>query len=97
MLLRDPFLLRFVFFGFGSKDRVLGLVDEQIRTYETQIEKRRENMRRWQRQGIYVQQMGELGLLLNEMILEWLKRSRKEIAESADGEFPPELMDLPLD
>jgi len=97
MLLRDPFLLRFVFFGFGSKDRTLGLVDEQIRSYETQLEKRRENMRRWQRQGIYVRQMGELGLLLNEMILEWLKRSRKEIAESSDGDIPTELMELPLD
>ena len=97
MLLRDPFLLRFVFFGFGSKDRTLGLVDDQIRSYEAQLEKRREKMRRWQEQGIYVRQMGELGLLLNEMILEWLKRSRKEIAESSDGEFPPELMDLPLD
>jgi DNA-binding PadR family transcriptional regulator len=97
MLLRDPFLLRFVFFGFGSKNRTLGLVDEQIRSYETQLEKRRENMRRWQRQGIYVRQMGELGLLLNEMILEWLKRSRKEIAESSDGHVPTELVDLPLD
>jgi len=97
MLLRDPFLLRFVFFGFGNKDRTLGLVDEQIRSYETQLEKRRENMRRWQRQGIYVRQMGELGLLLNEMILEWLKRSRKEIAESSDGDIPAELMELPLE
>ncbi len=97
MLLRDPFLLRFVFFGFGSKDRALKLVDEQIALYETQLEKRRENMRRWQRQGIYVRQMGELGLLLNEMVLDWLKRSRKEIAESADGEVPNQLMELSLD
>ena len=96
-LLRDPFLLRFVFFGFGSKERALDQVDEQIRSYEAQIEKRRENMRRWHGQGIYVRQMGELGLLLNEMILEWLKRSRKEIAESPDGEIPAERMDLPVD
>jgi DNA-binding PadR family transcriptional regulator len=97
MLLRDPFLLRFVFFGFGSKERALRLVDEQIALYETQLEKRRENMRKWQRQGIYVRKMGELGLLLNEMILEWLKRSREEIAESPDGEIPAELLELPLD
>ena len=97
MLLRDPFLLRFVFFGFGNKARALELIDEQIGLYETQLEKRRENMRKWQRQGIYVRQMGELGLLLNEIILEWLKRSRTEIAETADGETPAELMELPLD
>ena len=54
-------------------------------------------MRRWQRQGLYVRQMGELGLLLNEMILEWLKRSRKEIAESSEGDIPTELMELPPD
>jgi len=97
MLLRDPFLLRFVFFGFGSKDRTLALVDEQIRSYEAQLEKRRENMRKWQSQGIYVRQLGELGLLLNEMILEWLKRSRTEIAESADFEASTDFMELPLD
>ena len=97
MLLRDPFLLRFVFFGFGSKERALRLLDEQIALYETQLEKRRENMRKWQRQGIYVRKMGELGLLLNEMILEWLKRSREEIAESPHGEIPAELLELPLD
>jgi DNA-binding PadR family transcriptional regulator len=97
MLLRDPFLLRFVFFGFGTKERALDQVDEQIRSYEAQLEKRRENMLRWQRQGIYVQQMGELGLLLNEMILQWLKRSRNVIVESTEGEVPTKLVDLPLD
>jgi DNA-binding PadR family transcriptional regulator len=97
MLLRDPFLLRFVFFGFGSKERALDQIDDQIRLYEKQLEKRRDNMRRWQRQGIYVRQMGELGLLLNEMILEWLKRSRKKIAESREDQISNELMDLPLD
>ena len=97
MLLRDPFLLRFVFFGFGAKERALDQVDEQIRSYEIQLEKRRKNLRRWQRQGIYVRQMGELGLLLNEMILEWLKRSREEIAASADKETAARLADLPMD
>jgi len=97
MLLRDPFLLRFVFFGFGSKEQALGQMDEQIRSYEAQLEKRRENLRRWHRQGMYVRQMGELGLLLNEMMLEWLKRSRGEIAASSDEEIPTELADLSRD
>ena len=97
MLLRDPFLLRFVFFGFGTKEKALHQVDQQIRSYEAQLEMRRENMRRWQRQGMYVRQMGELGLLLNEMILAWLKRSRKEIAESPAEEIHAEPADLTLD
>ncbi len=97
MLLRDPFLLRFVFFGFGSKDRALEMVDGQIDLYESQLEQRRQNMRRWRREGIYVRQMGELGLLLNEMILQWLKRSRKEIAASTDGEIRNQLMELGSD
>jgi DNA-binding PadR family transcriptional regulator len=97
MLLRDPFLLRFVFFGFGSKERALNQVDGQIRSYEAQLQKRRENMRRWQRQGIYVRQMGELGLLLNEMMLEWLKRCRREIARSSKEEIATGLADLPRD
>ncbi len=98
MLLRDPFLLRFVFFGFGTRERALQLVDEQIRLYETHLAKRRENMRRWHRQGVYVRQMGELGLLLNETILEWLKQSRREIARSRGEEvLRAERMNLPLE
>ncbi len=94
MLLRDPFLLRFVFFGFGSKELALGQLDEQIRSYEKQLEKRRENVRKWRRQGLYVRQMGELGLLLNEMMLEWLRRSRREIAASSEEEVAVGLADL---
>jgi DNA-binding PadR family transcriptional regulator len=97
MLLRDPFLLRFVFFGHGSKERALAQVEAQIRLYEDQLRKRRQNMRRWTRQGVYVKQMGELGLLLNEMILAWLRQSKREIAASGEREETAERIDLTLD
>ncbi len=34
MILREPFLMRFVFFGFGDERRALELIDEQILVYE---------------------------------------------------------------
>jgi hypothetical protein len=37
MLLRDPFLLKFAFFGFGDKDRAVEIIDEQIALYEKQL------------------------------------------------------------
>ncbi len=86
MLVRDPFLLRFVFFGFGRKARALELIDEQIRLYEAQLERRRTKMRRWQRRDPYVRQMGRLGLLLNETFLEWLRQTRVEIAAEREEE-----------
>ena len=37
MVLRDPFLLRLAFYGFGDPDRALELIDEQITSYEQQL------------------------------------------------------------
>lgn len=82
MLLRDPFLMRFVFFGFGDKARSIEIVEEQINLYDTQLKKRRENLERWQGHDIYVRLMAELGVRMNEMLLEWLERSRREIKKS---------------
>ena len=82
MLLRDPFLMRFVFFGFGDKKRSIEIVEEQINLYNTQMKKRRENLERLQHHDIYVRLMAELGVRMNEMLLEWLEQSRKEIEES---------------
>jgi len=82
MLLRDPFLMRFVFFGFGNKKRSIEIIDEQIRLYQEQLEQRRANLERWQKHDIFVRLMAELGVDLNEMFLDWLKRSRGKIAET---------------
>jgi DNA-binding PadR family transcriptional regulator len=82
MLLRDPFLMRFVFFGFGDPDRALALIDEQIVRYEKQIDRRRRNLKKWEKSGGYVRLMGELGISLNEMFLTWLSRAKSEILQN---------------
>jgi DNA-binding PadR family transcriptional regulator len=79
MLLRDPFLMRFVFFGFGDDARALELIDEQIALYEKQLAMRLENQTRWSRKSLYVKLMADLGINLNRMFLDWLKSSRLEI------------------
>ena len=86
MLLRDPFLMRFVFFGFGDSERSIKIVEEQIDLYNTQLQKRRENLERWQEHDIYVRLMAELGVSMNEMLLEWLERSHREIKKSMKGQ-----------
>lgn len=79
MLLRDPFLLKFAFFGFGSDESALAMIDEQIEIYNLQLERRLNNLKRWDRQGLYVQLLAELGITQNEMYLQWLQHARTEI------------------
>ncbi len=85
MLIRDPFLLRFVFFGFGDTQTALRIIESQIIEYEKQLSRRKENMPRWKKQGDYVRLVAELGLELNTMYLAWLKRARDEIAQTISG------------
>ncbi len=80
MIIRDPFLTRFAFFDFGETDDALRIIDEQIESWQEQLEHRREHVPRRSRQGIYVKLLSELGMNLNEMFLEWLERAREEIA-----------------
>jgi hypothetical protein len=51
------------------------------------MEKRRKNILRWKDHDVYVRLMTELGLSLNEVILNWLDRAKKEIGESTDEEL----------
>ncbi|MFZ5571046.1 MAG: PadR family transcriptional regulator [Thermodesulfobacteriota bacterium] len=81
MIMRDPFLMRFVFFGFGDRDKALELIDEQIREYELQLKRRGLNKTRWSELGDYVRMVADLGITFNEMYLDWLKRARDEIAQ----------------
>jgi len=81
MLLRDPFLMRFVFFGFGDTDKALEHIDEQIKSYEDQLEKRRQKHKKWQSKDIFVNQVAQLGMEMNGMFLNWLKSSREKIVE----------------
>jgi DNA-binding PadR family transcriptional regulator len=89
MLLRDPFLMRFVFFGFGDKQRALEIVDEQIKLYQDQLKTRKENYEVRRRQGMYVRLIAELGVELNEVFLAWLLRAREEILNGSES--PAEL------
>lgn len=88
---RDPFLLKFVFSGFGKTERVIEAIDRQIRLYESQLEKRRANLARWRRYGLYVGLMAQLGFLFNEAFLAWLKQARKEVADSGKRKAPGRL------
>lgn len=82
MLLRDPFLMRFIFFGFGEKEDALKIIEEQIQTYEHQLGLRQGKFPRREAQGTYVRLIAELGRDFNAMFLEWLYRARDEIRES---------------
>ncbi|MFH1985548.1 MAG: PadR family transcriptional regulator [Pseudomonadota bacterium] len=90
MLLRDPFLMRFVFFGFGEKTDALKLIDDQVVDWERQLARRYGNLARWENSGVYARLMGELGVRMNELFLDWLKYARKEI--DADLESRPALV-----
>jgi hypothetical protein len=79
MLIRDPFLLKFAFFGFGEDEKTLQIIDEQIEIYKAQLKRRQVNKKRWKRHGIYVSLITELGISQNEMYLEWLHHARAEI------------------
>lgn len=83
MILRDPFLMRFVFFQFGEKERALEIIDDQIRLYEEQLKFRKQNFNRHKEQDIYVRLISELGVEQNEAFLKWLKRAKEEISQES--------------
>jgi DNA-binding PadR family transcriptional regulator len=85
MILRDPFLMRFVFFGFGEKKRSVEIIDEQIRTYEKQLASRKERYKKLKDRDIHVRLIAELGIEFNEAYTDWLKRAQKEILQSDKG------------
>ncbi len=91
MLIRDPFLLRFVFFGFGDPRRALEIIRGQMEVYARQLERRRQNLERWRKHGDYVRLIAELGVQFNELYLEWLQRAHRELSARAEetGEEDP--------
>jgi DNA-binding PadR family transcriptional regulator len=82
MMLRDPFLMRFVFLGFGDKGQALKLIDEQLEAYRSQLAVREDNLGRWKQNDIYVNLMAELGIKMNRFFLEWLEDARERIVSS---------------
>ncbi|MFZ2630691.1 MAG: PadR family transcriptional regulator [Desulfosalsimonadaceae bacterium] len=87
LLLRDPFLMRFVFYGFGDPGRAVEIIDEQIKRYEKDLTRRENNVDRWDKSGLYVRLIAELGVNLNAMMLDWLKHSKEEISKAEAREL----------
>ena len=85
MIIRDPFLLKFAFFGFGDDARALEIIDEQIALYEKHLRRRKANRQKWEKQGVYVNLLTQLGVAQNEMFLEWLRRAREEIQKKSES------------
>lgn len=83
MTLRDPFLLRFTFFNFGDDARSLELIEEQIKTYEEQLSERKSQLPRRSRGTLHAQLLGELGVSLNETMLEWLRHAQSELTAAS--------------
>lgn len=79
ILIRDPFLLKFAFFGFGEDASALKTIDEQIEFFESQLKRRQVNRKKWERQGVYVRLLAELGVTQTQMYLEWLHHAKQEI------------------
>ncbi|PKN69649.1 MAG: hypothetical protein CVU54_09970 [Deltaproteobacteria bacterium HGW-Deltaproteobacteria-12] len=86
MSLRDPFLMRFIFFSFGNREQSLAIIDKQIRIYEKQLDKRRQHLERWRERGEYVRLVAELGEEFNLMYVQWLNRARQEIQNNKEQE-----------
>ncbi|MBN2079781.1 MAG: PadR family transcriptional regulator, partial [Spirochaetes bacterium] len=85
ILIRDLFLLKFAFFGFGEDDRALEIIDRQITIYEEQLKQRQINRKRWEKRGLYVRLIIDLGITQIEMYLEWLRHARSEIEKQHTG------------
>ncbi len=79
ILIRDPFLLKFAFFGFGDDASALKIIDEQIEFFESQLQRRHANRKKWERQSVYVRLLADLGVTQNQMYLEWLQNAKQEI------------------
>jgi DNA-binding PadR family transcriptional regulator len=91
ILIRDPFLLKFAFFGFGSDQRAIEIIDQQIGIYTSQLTQRQLNRRRWEHQSLYVRLLVDLGINEIEMYLEWLYNARNEIERKTKGKLPEKL------
>ena len=97
MILRDPFLMRFVFFGFGDPDRAIDMIDEQIAVYQEQLGRRQANLQRWKTSGIFVKLISELGTDMNQVMLDWLEKARKELVKHFCNEESTEKQILKMD
>lgn len=94
VILRDPFMMRFIFFGFAEGEDVLKLVDEQIRLAEQSLARRKEGITKWKKRGFYSYMPRELRLSYNEVYLKWLHKVRDYV--DAHRRNPSKVKALPL-
>jgi DNA-binding PadR family transcriptional regulator len=83
LLHRDPFIMRFIFFGFGRKAEALKLVEEQIRLHEQRLAQREEELPHWMKRGQYVAMARELGISYMKMRVKWLHQVRDALRHPA--------------
>jgi len=76
VLLRDPFMTRFIFFGFGDKEDACKLIDEQIQRSEHSLARRKTTIRTWKNRGFYSYMARELGVSRIEVYVQWLYKVR---------------------
>lgn len=88
MLIRDPFLLKFVFFSFSNNERALETIEEQVRIYSADLSSRQHRYDHKQSETVHVRLMRELGISLNEMMLAWLERAKAEIQAEISSRKP---------
>jgi DNA-binding PadR family transcriptional regulator len=78
-LLRDTFMTRFIFFGFGEGEDALKLIDEQIRRSEQSLARRKESRSNLKKGDFYIYMARELGLSRMEVYVQWLYKVRDMI------------------
>ena len=76
LLLRDPFMTRFIFFSFGEREDALKLIDEQIQRAERSLARRKEGRADWEKRGFFSCMARELGLSRIEVYVQWLHKVR---------------------
>jgi len=79
VLLRDPFMTRFIFFGFGDKDDALKLIDEQIKRAEQSLASRMKTKAVWKNMGFYSVMARELGVSRIDVYIKWLRKVREQL------------------
>jgi DNA-binding PadR family transcriptional regulator len=84
LLVRDPFMMRFIFFKFGDKDKTLLIIDEQIEAAEKIIARRKKEKPHWETQGLYHFLSQDWGLASTELYLQWLRKARRLMVKSGE-------------
>jgi DNA-binding PadR family transcriptional regulator len=79
VLLRDPFMTRFIFFEFGEKEDALQLIDEQIKRAERSLANRMKTMASRKSSGFYSAMARRLGILRIEVYVKWLHKVREQL------------------